>query len=240
MLWFGDLISHPCLSRTDILEDLWYLELEIHSWKQSKSLTRSIFSSLVTVASLDKKFDSQWNFVSRFLVWVRGRAGLHNWPSWRPRWRARGWGGGGGGGWGGELGWLGRWLGVEKEEEEGNPFIQVGWSCWFRNHFLSINIQTSKTSSNPCRDASGACLWGILRDLNNTEHETVRYWGIDCDGDGDGDGESLQNYKRFLPPCRRSDMNDFCLRINTGTSNYRSKGGILGKKILVYKVDQRW
>merc|ERR1712012_835220 len=40
------------------------------------------------------------------------------------------------------------------------------------------------------RDASGACLWGILRDLNNTEHETVR--------------------------------------INTGTTNYRRKGGILG------------
>ena len=35
-------------------------------------------------------------------------------------------------------------------------------------------------------------------------------------------------------------MNDFCLRINTGTSNYRSKGGILGKKILFYKVDQCW
>ena len=29
-------------------------------------------------------------------------------------------------------------------------------------------------------------------------------------------------------------MNDFCLRINTGTSNYRSKGGILGKKILFF------
>ena len=24
------------------------------------------------------------------------------------------------------------------------------------------------------RDPSGKCLWGILRDLNNTEHETIR------------------------------------------------------------------
>ena len=24
------------------------------------------------------------------------------------------------------------------------------------------------------RDSSGKCLWGILRDLNNTEHETIR------------------------------------------------------------------
>ena len=29
------------------------------------------------------------------------------------------------------------------------------------------------------------------------------------------------------------NINEFCLRINTGTSNYRSKGGILGKRIFV-------
>ena len=33
----------------------------------------------------------------------------------------------------------------------------------------------SKREIPSYRDPSGKCLWGILRDLNNTEHETIRY-----------------------------------------------------------------
>ena len=36
------------------------------------------------------------------------------------------------------------------------------------------NWDRRKRSVPNYRDPSGKCLWGILRDLNNTEHETVR------------------------------------------------------------------
>ena len=120
-LVFGDDPSSEKKQGTDPENRLW---VKIFSFSYTERLGNLIFS-------LDKhsgwnKFDNRWNFVSRLLVWLRGRAGVHNWSSWRPcwrEWRWRWWGGWRG--WGELVGRLGRWLGLEEEEEEGNPFLQV-------------------------------------------------------------------------------------------------------------------
>ena len=49
---------------------------------------------------------------------------------------------------------------IELEEDD-------DWDNWDRR-------KRRRRSVPNYRDPSGKCMWGVLRDLNNTEHETVR------------------------------------------------------------------
>ena len=46
-----------------------------------------------------------------------------------------------------------------------------GWDNWDDDE---EDVMFRRKRSPDYTEPSGQCLWGILRDLNNTEHETVR------------------------------------------------------------------
>jgi len=66
-----------------------------------------------------------------------------------------------------------------KEKSTNDDFWMDGddWDDeeWDDDESNSVDdIFRSKRSVPSYRDPSGKCLWGILKDLNNTEHETIR------------------------------------------------------------------
>ena len=70
-----------------------------------------------------------------------------------------------------------------KEEPSNDDFWMNGddWDDeeWDEEEPNTVDdIFRSKRSVPSYRDPSGKCLWGILKDLNNTEHETIRYYKI--------------------------------------------------------------
>ena len=71
-----------------------------------------------------------------------------------------------------ELACLGQFVAADTNTNDSNE-NDDDWDDWDEEED-DFFFRRKKRSVPNYRDPSGKCMWGVLKDLNNTEHETVR------------------------------------------------------------------
>ena len=73
-----------------------------------------------------------------------------------------------------ELACLGQFVAADADNNDSDENDDDDWDNWDEEEDDDFFFRRKKRSVPNYRDPSGKCMWGVLKDLNNTEHETVR------------------------------------------------------------------